>query len=296
MHEINSFVFFDIETTGLPCQERNKTKITELSFVVASRQDIMLTSYGELPTVSKLSLVFNPMKSIHPEAVKMTGLSNDKLKNAPLFKQKIKTILSFLQELTRPICLVAHNGNKFDYKILLTEFNDANASLPSDLLCVDSLVGFRYILKDRNIHIITQPMHVHAQKKEPDHEVMTDDEDDWPDLNVTTEDWQDIDNICESLSDVSCEDIAEVPNKVFKKKGNNAIRNVFNKQKRCNSNGYSLVTLYKQFFAKEAINSHRAEGDCLMLLQCVVATKEVFVPWADSACKKVKEMKPLIRY
>ncbi|CAH0403683.1 unnamed protein product [Chilo suppressalis] len=304
MCKVNTFVFFDIETTGLPWQERNRTKITELSFVAALRQDILLTSCGEIPPISKLTLVFNPIKAIHPEAVKMTGLSNDILKFSPTFERKIDTIISFLQELPKPVCLVAHNGNLFDFKILLTEINDANASLPSDLLCVDSLVGFRFISKNRNtptsknVHVI--PMTSVPQKTEISADLMTDDEDEWPDLNVSTEDWQDIDDICNNLSDISCEDITEDPIiKVDKKKRSEVIQKVFKKEKKPNPNpnpnGYSLEALYKKFFRKDPINLHRAEGDCLMLLQCVVADKENFIPWADNASCKITEIKPLVR-
>lgn len=97
MCSIESYVFFDIETTGLPWLEKNRTKITELSFVVALRKDVIVTPHGSLPPVSKLSLVFNPGRPIDPEAVKLNGLSNDLLRHAPVFRQKIETIVSFLK-------------------------------------------------------------------------------------------------------------------------------------------------------------------------------------------------------
>lgn len=71
MVQINSFVFFDIETTGLRGIE--KPKITELVFIAWSRQHL-LEGKNEVPRVkSKLLLPFNPEISIHPNASRITG-------------------------------------------------------------------------------------------------------------------------------------------------------------------------------------------------------------------------------
>lgn len=47
----------------------------------------------------------------------------------------------------KPLCLVAHNGNRFDFPLLRKELFKANGALPEDILCVDSLEAFRYIHK-----------------------------------------------------------------------------------------------------------------------------------------------------
>lgn len=49
----------------------------------------------------------------------------------------------YLQLFRSPICLVAHNGKRFDYPILRKHFDDAKVSLPEDLYCIDSLETFR---------------------------------------------------------------------------------------------------------------------------------------------------------
>ena len=69
---IKTFVFFDMETTGLPHLEYFKTKITELSLVAVQSDHIEL---GVFPRVqNKLSMCFNPNKLISLEASKNTGL------------------------------------------------------------------------------------------------------------------------------------------------------------------------------------------------------------------------------
>lgn len=70
-HDIKTFVFFDMETTGLPSEEHNKTKITELSMVAVQATHIRL---GVFPRVQdKLNLCFNPKKMVSFEAEKLTG-------------------------------------------------------------------------------------------------------------------------------------------------------------------------------------------------------------------------------
>lgn len=138
----------------------------------------------------------NPERKIHPGVVTMTGLTNELLRNEPTFAQKANFILHFLNELTKPVCLVAHNGNTFDYKILLAECNDVRIPLPDDLLCVDTLAGFRKILK-QNSELENSP------KDYFDGDLISD-ENMWPELNVSLEDWQEIDDVCTFLTKVSC--------------------------------------------------------------------------------------------
>ncbi|XP_026743517.1 uncharacterized protein LOC113505206 [Trichoplusia ni] len=311
MTKIAAFVFFDIETTGLPHQERNKTKITELSFVAAVRSDIEEAPIGSKPYVSKLTLLFNPQKKICAEVALLTGLSNNTLKNAPIFKDNIHTILAFLGELPKPTCLVAHNGNRFDFKLLLTEFLDINAILPQDLLCVDSLIGFRHILKNRsspdlpNARTVPIPRDKSFSKDDSlleedslardssmyrSSSLISEDSlisDDWPELDVSTEDWQEIDSLCSSFSEMPYE-------------ASNMSRSMKDEAKELAGKSttekvsYTLSSLYRRLLKKEVYNAHRAEDDCLMLLECVVATKE-FLPWADRFCKSILDIKPFDR-
>lgn len=76
MVKINSFVFFDLETTGflLP---GNPPKITELAFVAYLREHLLGAANNEIPRpVYKLVVPFNPMKEIHPDATRITGNLN----------------------------------------------------------------------------------------------------------------------------------------------------------------------------------------------------------------------------
>lgn len=54
-------------------------------------------------------------------------------------------IKNFLNAHQKPICIVAHNGNRFDYPILRAELSRQNCNLDNDVLCIDSLEAFKQI-------------------------------------------------------------------------------------------------------------------------------------------------------
>ncbi|KAG6465673.1 hypothetical protein O3G_MSEX015308 [Manduca sexta] len=316
MVHISSYVFFDIETTGLPWQERNRTKITELCFVATAREDLQ-KSTGFIPPVSKLTLALNPKRKINPEVTSMTGLTNEFLIHSPTFCQKSRSIIQFLEDLPRPVCLVAHNGNVFDYKIFLAECVDAQISLPNDIYCVDSLALFRKILKPPEIKVVknnTQEL--------------------WPELDVTPEDWNEIDKLCSPIKKIcnislkqemksiiitddedsdfeeqflqECEKIEEKKTELIKKLFDNSSKKTnvisYGSNSKENTNGgkkkgeFTLSGLYERLLNKQFVDAHRAENDCIALLECVIATKDDFLPMADDCCKKLSEIIPLRRY
>lgn len=82
MEEIKTFVFFDLETTGLP--QCSPTKITEIAFVAAGRDNILQMHDGVakennfvngfLPRVlNKMNFTVYPCKMIHPSASAVSG-------------------------------------------------------------------------------------------------------------------------------------------------------------------------------------------------------------------------------
>lgn len=68
---IENFAFIDLETTGIPSMENNKTKITELSITVIESNHLRSGVYPRVR--NKLHLCFNPRKFISPDATKITG-------------------------------------------------------------------------------------------------------------------------------------------------------------------------------------------------------------------------------
>ncbi|ACL74834.1 PolC-type DNA polymerase III [Ruminiclostridium cellulolyticum] len=90
----DDFVVFDIETTGLnPQQDR----ITEIGAVKVRNGQI----------VDRFSAFVNPGVSIPSFIVKLTGITNDMVKDAPPIEQVLNEFMEFIQGSV----LVAHNAN-----------------------------------------------------------------------------------------------------------------------------------------------------------------------------------------
>ena len=54
----------------------------------------------------------------------------------------------FLDRLPSPVCLVAHNGNLYDFPLLKAELEKAGGKLGSEIFCVDSYVGIKEIFQN----------------------------------------------------------------------------------------------------------------------------------------------------
>ncbi|KAK4011625.1 hypothetical protein OUZ56_020742 [Daphnia magna] len=138
--EINSLVFFDLETTGL-----KEPQITELSFFSVEKSQFLNSQKGKIPRVTnRLNMCINPSKKIEPKAAEITQLDNRDLEHQSKFDGDVCDIISsFLNRLRKPVCVVAHNGMKFDFPILKAEFARMKQALPADILCADSLPVFK---------------------------------------------------------------------------------------------------------------------------------------------------------
>lgn len=72
------------------------------------------------------------------------GLDNFLLENENKFDENfVKLLNHFLLQLPQPVCLVAHNGDKFDFPIIQRQLKTLNMTLAENLCCVDSLAFFR---------------------------------------------------------------------------------------------------------------------------------------------------------
>lgn len=121
--DIKTLAFFDLESTGLPMYEFHNTKITELCLVACSVAHIQSVVRRKIPRVlHKLSLCLNPYRLVSPASSNITGLDNFALENEhPLNENTVRLLGHFLGQLQQPVCLVAHNGNSFDFPLLHKE-------------------------------------------------------------------------------------------------------------------------------------------------------------------------------
>ena len=153
MSEINTLVYFDFEATGL--KNSGRPRITELSLDAVNIKDVsqihssLLSHLSKLEDkqmlpriINKLTVCVYPMAIIRPEVSEITGLDNFNLSGQDTFNQRTAELLSsFLAHLPSPLCLVAHNGNHYDFPLLKAELEKVRMALLSDTLCADLYIG-----------------------------------------------------------------------------------------------------------------------------------------------------------
>ncbi|CAM1361799.1 DNA polymerase-3 subunit epsilon [Tenacibaculum sediminilitoris] len=115
------YAILDIETTG---GKYNEEGITEIA----------IYKYDGHQIVDQFISLVNPEKEIQEFVVKLTGINNKMLRNAPKFYEVAKRII----EITQDCFIVAHNAN-FDYRILRTEFDRLGYKYKRNTLCTVTL-------------------------------------------------------------------------------------------------------------------------------------------------------------
>ena len=103
--------FFDVEATGL---QITTDRIVQIAI-------IKLTVDGEQEELNEL---INPEIIIADEIIAIHGISNEKVANAPTFKQLAQKIADFIGDSD----LAGYNSNKYDIPLLAEEF--LRADLP----------------------------------------------------------------------------------------------------------------------------------------------------------------------
>lgn len=140
--QFTTFIILDLETTGL----RKPVEITELCMVAVERSHIIeSTKTKTIPRlIDKLTTCVRPTKEIEPFASSVTYLSNEDLEKKRGFDiEHGRIVKSFIMRQPQPVCLVAHNGDQFDFKILISHLGDVGITLPESVYASDSLKAFR---------------------------------------------------------------------------------------------------------------------------------------------------------
>lgn len=154
--EFQTFVFLDIETTGLP---RDQPCMAELCLFAVNRHSLQCpvldrSQPPEPPRIlDKLTLCIDPQKPFTPKAEEITGLSNQTLEDnckLDFNGAVVDAVRAFLDRQASPICLVAHNGLRFDFPLLRTELLRVDADLPADTGCLDTLPALKELDRGAN--------------------------------------------------------------------------------------------------------------------------------------------------
>lgn len=105
LHLTKPLIVFDLETTGL---DLVKDRIIQISYIKISPNGEEL----------KENIFINPQKAIPSEVTELTGISNERVKDAPTFKQKAKELANIFQGCD----FAGFNSNRFDIPMLAEEF------------------------------------------------------------------------------------------------------------------------------------------------------------------------------
>ena len=124
------YAILDIETTG---GKFNEEGITEIA----------IYKFNGHTTIDQFVSLVNPEKPIQEFVVKLTGINNKMLRNAPKFFEVAKRIV----EITKDVTLVAHNA-EFDARILKTEFDRLGFDYQRNSICTVELS--RKLIPDEN--------------------------------------------------------------------------------------------------------------------------------------------------
>ncbi len=130
----SEFIIFDIETTGLSFKNCGITQIGALKY-----------KNGDI--IGEFSTFVNPNMPIPENIVRLTGITDDMVKDAPCEREAVESFLEFCGDRM----LVAHNAN-FDISFITRVANDNE--IPFNNAYLDTVALSRFINSDINKHTL----------------------------------------------------------------------------------------------------------------------------------------------
>ncbi len=124
-----TFVAFDTETTGLNSQT---CRIIEIGAV----------KFNYSGCISVFNSLINPETTVPPECVKLSGITDDMLKNQPLIKSVLPSFCDFIKD----SIIIGHNVH-FDLRFLQAELERAGLQAVSNP-AIDTLGFSRWVFPD----------------------------------------------------------------------------------------------------------------------------------------------------
>ena len=315
MSEVKTIVYFDLEATGL--KNSGKPRICELSFVAVNIQDVQqlaskmkgdkhFCEQSSLPRViNKLTLCVYPMAIIVPLVSDLTGLDNYNLSGQSNFNRTtVELINTFLKCIPSPVCLVAHNGNAYDFPLLKAELENIGMQLNPGILCTDSLPGIKEVFQkmtdsyspkmeetkensivEKEIEVASEL--IKAGKFETElNEGHIDEHNNAGGLQDTNE----------STPTGSRKSGILVKNP--RKYKNNHSENLKTRKRlrftnQSSPSSFSLVNLHKHMFGITPAQSHGAEADCLALLRITAGLGSEWINWLKNNCSTFSSCKKM---
>ncbi len=155
-------VFFDIESTGLNVM---KDRIVQIA---------LIKHFADGSEPRELELLINPGVPISSEALAVHGITAEKVKNQPTFREKAKEIHDFIGDAN----LAGYNSDRFDVPMLVEEF---------DRCGIDLDIENRISIDVQKIFYKMEPRTLRAAMKHYCNETLEDAHDALADVRATVE-------------------------------------------------------------------------------------------------------------
>ncbi|XP_022830327.1 three prime repair exonuclease 2-like [Spodoptera litura] len=250
---VATYVFVDLQSNCVP-KSNKEIEITELCMLAIKHSHIVKNKDVNDPRIQhKLQMCFNPKSSLHENASE-TGLTKNLLKNeATLNMEVCQLIKAFIEGLEAPVCLVAHDGFKFHYPLLVHHLKEFGVELNKNIVCTDSLYAFLEILESEKKGS-TKYVKVKVGKK--------------PKKNTISKAKQHYIHIV-----------------------NGTDKDLIHMRKSIN-NYKNINDLYNNNceYEDEGLESNRAESHCIMLMRMVLSKKDQFLAWLENNLCLFSEM------
>lgn len=326
--EIRTLVFFDLEATSLIETNSKYPRIIELFMLAVGRAQFLTP---EKPRVlNSLRLAFYPNKPISLNNSHITGLYNDALEDQETFDaEAIELINKFLSRLKKPVCLLAHNGCKFDFVLLQTELFRNGIRFMPDLLCADTLLAFQSLEQARYLETRYQAsslskcalFQLHTPTKRPSNPVSaasspvklskslslshrrelatssrTVRRKLWPNdtiivqTTISANDPKEI-NVSTSVKSAALHNHETNQNSNLNQKQNgHHLENATEIKSSPNARSFKLVDIYKREFNHDKVDAHCAENDVMMLFDIAFKWNNDFLDWVDKYAIKFSDV------
>ena len=153
---LSDYIVFDLETTGISCAS---DQVIEISALKVKNGCV----------IDEFSTLVNPQIPIPFHATKVNGITDDMVKNSPVFEQALQAFLEFAGDAV----LVGHNIHCFDMKFLYRDIERFwNMSLSNDY--IDTLQMAKVCLPQLHHHKLTDLANYYGISSEGAHRALCD--------------------------------------------------------------------------------------------------------------------------
>lgn len=219
----------------------------------------------------------------------------------PFDSDLVDLIKIYLDRLPKPVCIIAHNGDRFDFPIFRKLILKCNNSLPEDIYCADSLYAFREIFPKNGRIVSTfgteeeDAVCLEALEKleeslctPPPRPNMQAINEKTPDSKIISRNYINQKNlgIIANLNNAEVKRQLDLDSKNVSVNGSKIMKQAY-------PVSYQLKDVYAFLHEKSLVDAHRAENDTVALLSCIMKCKEEFFEWMDKNAKLLNKIEPM---